>query len=228
MFNIGAMNNSLPKLIITVLTLLVSFISCGPESESSSLNSNNEDSLITLNCDSLIRIALDLIRIDSVEWKMPTDYKEESGHFMRQFRFYQMESIDTAINPFPFQIEVHDSLEIDYIWESRGLDTLFKQGDVDQFYTMNNPIQPECYPKYNFVSRDSIRKRCELYKQDDPRVESYTYYTLSRPLVSKNGQYMLMQFDHNCYGFCGSGHTFLFAKTNTGWVKLWSFVRWIS
>ena len=157
------MNNSLPKLIIAVLALLVSFISCGPELESSSLDSNNEDSLITLNCDSLIPIALELIRVDSAEWRMPPDYKEGSGRYMRQFRFYQMENIDTAINPFPFQIEVHDSLELDYIWESRGLDTLFTQDDVDQFYTINYPIQPECFPKYNFISKPSELQEKSFY-----------------------------------------------------------------
>ncbi len=216
------MRNLVPKLFIVVLGVLVSVVSCKPESESSTLSPSNIDSTITFQCDSLTSIAIELIKVDSAE------FMKGSGLYQKQFHFYQIETNDTMVNPFPFQIEVHDSLEIEYVWKSRGLDTIFTADDIDKFYLTNSPIETECFPQYNFISKDSIQKSRELYYKGDRKTKFDKYFTLSRPLISKNGRYMLIEFDQRCFGWCGSGHTFLFTKTQKGWEKLWSITRWIS
>ena len=123
-----------------------------------------------------------------------------------------------------FSTQLHHSIDTSNSWRSMGFDTLFTRQNLEDQKLQNNDLIEECYPQFSFIQHDSLKKRIE-----DSSPDKYpAHYSFSKPLMSNGGKYLLIEMDTHCWGFCGSGETYVFMKKNGNWSLLLKKTRWVS
>ena len=60
------------------------------------------------------------------------------------------------------------------------------------------------------------------------KYDAYSYIEISTPLISKNGNKILLDVDEYCGGLCGGGRTYLFEKIKSKWRIIYSKGNWVS
>ncbi|UKN02698.1 hypothetical protein K6119_04115 [Paracrocinitomix mangrovi] len=191
-------NKFYPKVILAASLLSLMQIACNGN-ESATVAINNVDRVNVDSCDEDFIQAIELIKSDS------------------PFLF-----VEPLLNVF------HKKLDTNRIWKNKGLDSIFTDNDLYYLHEKEWNINTACYPMFEFTSIDSAKSRIDQFLNDNNYHGNTTYYSVSKPIKSLDGNYLLIEMDKHCYGLCGMGETFLFQKTHEGWKKVWEVFRWIS
>ncbi|UKN03796.1 hypothetical protein K6119_09865 [Paracrocinitomix mangrovi] len=125
-----------------------------------------------------------------------------------------------------FSNKYHEKLDTSYLWTTKQLDTIFTRKDFENYGAKPSRIDEICYPNLNILDSDSLTNRIKNGQngsQDFP-----AHYTFSKPTLSSDGNYLLIEVDRHCWGLCGSGTTYLFKKQKDKWELVWKNTRWVS
>lgn len=123
----------------------------------------------------------------------------------------------------------------------KKLDTIFTQQDIDFIYRQakHKPhfkIKKEFINGYTILLSDTVKVEHESYfedrsknlKHDFHKKYGNGFYTIGKPLFTKNRLYAMISIDNCCGGSCGSGVSFILKKTKSGWEIIYSYGQWIS
>lgn len=217
------MKNWNPKPFLAIALFSAVIFSCGTESETSFEELNDFDSTNAQICDENLIEIFEIIEMDSTESISPVYPYNPTGSYYKMYHFINS---DLSSDPFPLLDQFHKDIDTVGIWNDYRLDTIF---DIDNLYDYDDlAIQTDCYPKIDFISPDSVSNWIQHYEEDHKSVRFPSYYTVSKPIISEDGRFLLIEFDQRCYGNCGTGSTYLYQKQKDGWSKVWYICRWVS
>lgn len=175
-----------------------------------------------LECDSTFETCLELVKTDS----FPFTVSEITAYDVWDFEYVRF--MDDSIYAYKTDIisNFHDSLQVNRIWSEFGLDSIFSEDEIESYRNQDLKINPECFPDYQFISRDSIRNlHTAEQKGENVRLK---YFSFSRPLLSANENYMLMEMEEFCGLMCASAWTYLFTKKDGRWFIFRRTCRWVA
>lgn len=181
-----------------------SMVSCN-QKDSESQNDNI--------CDSLFSVAVDLINKDSIT-------------ILNDLRAPRLTNFNNGKEElYPILDQYHYSLDVQSIVRHQ-LDSIFGIQVIQLYEKAEKKINHECFIKYNFISKDSVEGWRRLFESDQNE-NPFLYYSFSKPLVSENGNYMLIELRENCYGLCGHRYLYLFRKRDKDWAVLRKIKTWV-
>jgi len=205
-------------LIINICVLIFILISCKNEESSEELIIDEKE---IIECDSTFTELIEISQFDSVQMSLGWYY------FPWDFVSYEFKNdsiIKTKINIIS---TFHDSIEISRVWNQCGLDSIYSNEEIEAYKVQNLEIDSECYPEYDFITRDSLNKLHDWNRKNNYELR-IKYYSFSKPLISNDRNYALMQLESNRGPMDASAHTYLFQMSNGTWNICWRFCRWVS
>jgi hypothetical protein len=109
-----------------------------------------------------------------------------------------------------------DSIDVDYMY--------------DNIDSCKNYVLDSTKIKRPVYKGEIIEKmgKGAFYKLLRDQYKSTTYVQVSTPLISRDGNKMIITVEHACGGLCGGGQTYLLQKTKDKWNIIYSHRNWIS
>lgn len=100
-------------------------------------------------------------------------------------------------------------------WPKMEIDSIFTRQEINQYQNQDLHITTICYPNYTFVDADSAN--CWLDRSSVAPDYIHWIYQFSKPLISKNKRYMLIEMTARCGRLCGGFQTFILEKKENNW-----------
>lgn len=119
-----------------------------------------------------------------------------------------------------FKENLIDSLDVNYMFNQ--IDSLkeftLDSSRIDKQSLRFTVLKP-WFKQYGIDSTYQILRK---------KFNANSFIRISTPLISKNGNKMLLDIDSHCGGLCGGGMTYLLEKKNGKWEIIYSRGNWIS
>ena len=119
-----------------------------------------------------------------------------------------------------FKEKLIDSLDVNYMFNQ--IDSLkeftLDSSKIDRQSLRFATFKP-WFKQYGIDSTYQILRK---------KYNANSFIRISTPLMSKNGNKMLLDIDYHCGGLCGGGMTYLLEKKNGKWKIIFSRNNWIS
>lgn len=183
--------------------------------------SNADNSKIS-ECDTMIEFALSLIeKHDSV-------FIDGNKKKLRSFKYTEIDE-DGVLQRFnyPFYNVFHDSIDFVSIEEIYG--EIFFSEEVTFNYSSVREYNLSCQNKYYFIDSDSVDGIKKYFHEVEIPEKFPIYYSLSYPIISIDGRFLIVEMDKHSFWLSGEGLTFVFKRINTlEWKLDRTIVRWIS
>ena len=174
-------------------------ISCSENRKYSSVIPFN-DSIDT--CIINTALAFDTINLENYNLRDTINFKKEKIPILNEFK------LEISLDFY-----LHNKSEILGFFDS----TYLKK--YASFIKLNNNkfVESPYFNSYNLKSSSFLQLK---------RLTSY--FAFSKPYLSTNGKFVLLEVDYHCFGMCSYGKSYILKLKDGKWVVEKDFLRWIS
>ena len=192
---------------LNILFFSLIIVACSSKNEERKIVLNNTTGSFS-DCDTNFVTAIHVIEKDS--------FLLFDNKYYHRLEKCEEDSNENCINKkYVFVSNFHSDLMARIDWPSNGLDTIFTKQEIENYVNQEFEIPTKCYPNYTFVSEDTVDTW--LGTNDNWPEGLLWFYSFSKPIVSSDKKFMLIEMSGMCGGLCGGFQTFILENGNQGW-----------
>jgi len=109
--------------------------------------------------------------------------------------------------------------------DSNDVEYMYENIDSSKNYILDSSKINRPTLQHEVIDKIGIGSFYELLRE---KYKSTTFVQISTPLISRDGNKILITVEHECGGLCGGSKTYVLHKTKHKWKIIYSHRNWIS